>query len=241
MFAAPSRRGAGAVRGVAAAPAAIAGGHARGGVTGAAAARASPHAIAPSQGARSACSSPHAGKRPDTPSRGMVSKRAWLTPLRFASCVLASSALPRGLAVAAASAAGQGLAQVSLLHTGMAAAVDGAAPVPPKMRAVVARAGRAVVDEEYPTPVPKDSEVLVAVKYTAINRADTLQREGRYPPPPGVTPVLGLELVGTVAAHGPACTLTGTRIHIHVLEHDALLVCLRAHFPVFTCLLTLDA
>jgi tumor protein p53-inducible protein 3 len=55
----------------------------------------------------------------------------------------------------------------------------------------------------------------VRVTYSAINRADTLQRKGAYPPPPGVTDVLGLEAVGEVVAHGPACERAlplGTRV-----------------------------
>ena len=46
--------------------------------------------------------------------------------------------------------------------------------------------------------MPSDGEVLLRVEYTALNRADIMQRKGNYPPPPGVTDVLGLECLGRV-------------------------------------------
>ena len=49
-----------------------------------------------------------------------------------------------------------------------------------------------------PDPKPKDGELLVRVHGTAINRADILQRLGLYPPPPGASEILGLEIVGEV-------------------------------------------
>ena len=51
-------------------------------------------------------------------------------------------------------------------------------------------------------PQPGAREVLVRVAATALNRADLLQREGKYPPPEGVSDVLGLEIAGTVEAAG---------------------------------------
>jgi len=77
------------------------------------------------------------------------------------------------------------------------------------MRAVVARrpGGPEVLElAVLPDPVPGPGEVLVRVRATAVNRADLLQRQGRYPPPPGATEVLGLEAAGTVAAVGPGVT-----------------------------------
>lgn len=56
---------------------------------------------------------------------------------------------------------------------------------------------------EWPDPTPVAEEILVKVEATALNRADILQRQGKYPPPPGVSPVLGLEVAGTVVALGP--------------------------------------
>lgn len=59
-------------------------------------------------------------------------------------------------------------------------------------------------------PVPKlrEKEVLLKVYATAINRADTLQRKGLYPPPPGESDILGLEAVGIVEKLGPGCVKT---------------------------------
>ncbi len=53
-----------------------------------------------------------------------------------------------------------------------------------------------------PDPELRDGEVLLDVVATAVNRADLLQRQGHYPPPPGASEILGLECSGTVAAVG---------------------------------------
>jgi putative PIG3 family NAD(P)H quinone oxidoreductase len=55
---------------------------------------------------------------------------------------------------------------------------------------------------EVPDPVPAAGEVLVEVAATAVNRADLLQRQGHYPPPPGASEYLGLECSGTIAELG---------------------------------------
>jgi putative PIG3 family NAD(P)H quinone oxidoreductase len=60
----------------------------------------------------------------------------------------------------------------------------------------------ALVVSDLPDPTPGEGEVVVAVSGTAVNRADTLQRQGFYPPPPGASDVLGLECSGVVAAVG---------------------------------------
>lgn len=57
--------------------------------------------------------------------------------------------------------------------------------------------------QEGPRPIPKEGEVLIRVRAAGINRPDIAQREGRYPPPPGASPLLGLEVSGEVAACGP--------------------------------------
>ena len=59
---------------------------------------------------------------------------------------------------------------------------------------------------EWPTPAPKAKEVLIQVKTTALNRADTLQRWGKYPPPPGDSTILGLEVAGDITAVGSEVT-----------------------------------
>ena len=55
---------------------------------------------------------------------------------------------------------------------------------------------------EVPTPEPGPDDVLVKVHATALNRADTFQRRGHYPPPTGASEILGLEMAGTVAETG---------------------------------------
>lgn len=55
-------------------------------------------------------------------------------------------------------------------------------------------------------PPLEEKEILVKVAATALNRADILQRMGKYPPPKGASPILGLEIAGTVDSCGPGCT-----------------------------------
>ncbi len=54
-----------------------------------------------------------------------------------------------------------------------------------------------------PVPDPKPDEVLIRVHAAGVNRPDVLQRQGSYPPPPGASPLLGLEVAGEVVAAGP--------------------------------------
>ena len=56
--------------------------------------------------------------------------------------------------------------------------------------------------EPAPTPSPAAGEILIEVHYAGVNRPDVLQRMGRYAPPPGASPILGLEVAGRVAALG---------------------------------------
>ena len=77
------------------------------------------------------------------------------------------------------------------------------------MRAVIASepGGPEVLTlTELPDPKPGAGEVVIDVAATAVNRADTLQRQGHYPPPPGASDVLGLECSGTISAVGPEVT-----------------------------------
>ncbi len=57
--------------------------------------------------------------------------------------------------------------------------------------------------DEVPDPVPAEGEVLVEVVAGAVNRADILQRQGFYDPPPGASRYPGLECSGRIAALGP--------------------------------------
>jgi putative PIG3 family NAD(P)H quinone oxidoreductase len=54
-----------------------------------------------------------------------------------------------------------------------------------------------------PVPRPGPGEVLVRTTAAGVNRADTLQRQGHYPPPPGASPILGMEVSGHIAEVGP--------------------------------------
>ena len=60
--------------------------------------------------------------------------------------------------------------------------------------------------EETEMPQPQAGEILVKVAYAGVNRPDIMQRQGLYPMPKGVTPIMGLELSGTVAAIGEGVT-----------------------------------
>ncbi len=55
-----------------------------------------------------------------------------------------------------------------------------------------------------PDPTPAAEQIVVRVRATALNRADVMQRMGQYPPPPGESDILGLELAGEVEAVGAA-------------------------------------
>ncbi len=55
---------------------------------------------------------------------------------------------------------------------------------------------------EVSKPVPKENEILIKVEATALNRADILQREGKYPPPEGASNIMGLEMAGVVSVIG---------------------------------------
>ncbi|XP_007516825.1 quinone oxidoreductase PIG3 isoform X2 [Erinaceus europaeus] len=59
--------------------------------------------------------------------------------------------------------------------------------------------------KEVARPSPADGEVLLEVAASALNRADLIQRQGQYAPPPGASNILGLEASGHVAELGPGC------------------------------------
>jgi putative PIG3 family NAD(P)H quinone oxidoreductase len=75
------------------------------------------------------------------------------------------------------------------------------------MKAIVVQSDREnnpLVWQEVPVPAMGADEVLVDVHAAALNRADLMQRAGMYPPPPGASPIMGLEVAGTIAALGEA-------------------------------------
>ncbi len=90
--------------------------------------------------------------------------------------------------------------------------------IPTEMRAAVITAPGApdvLAIQSRPVPVPGPGEILVRVRGSALNRADLLQRAGRYPAPPGVpTDIPGLEFAGEVAATGAGAALwpVGARV-----------------------------
>ncbi len=57
-----------------------------------------------------------------------------------------------------------------------------------------------------PVPTAGEGEVLIRVEAAGVNRPDVAQRQGSYPPPPGASPLLGLEVAGEVVAIGPNAT-----------------------------------
>ena len=62
--------------------------------------------------------------------------------------------------------------------------------------------------DDQPVPTPDPEQVLIKVAYAGVNRPDLMQRRGLYPPPSGHSPVLGLEVSGTVVATGAAVTVS---------------------------------
>ncbi|CAP54466.1 NAD(P)H-quinone oxidoreductase [Gluconacetobacter diazotrophicus] len=85
------------------------------------------------------------------------------------------------------------------------------------MRAVVVRdpgPPDAMELADLPLPRPGPGEVLVRVMAAGVNRPDIMQRQGLYPPPPGASPILGLEIAGEVVAGRPdgSWPATGTRV-----------------------------
>ena len=59
---------------------------------------------------------------------------------------------------------------------------------------------------DLPVPQPGPREVVIRVAAAGVNRPDLMQREGRYPPPPGASDIPGLEVSGTVTACGTGVT-----------------------------------
>jgi putative PIG3 family NAD(P)H quinone oxidoreductase len=73
------------------------------------------------------------------------------------------------------------------------------------MKAIIP-SGDTLVWQDVPTPRPGAGEVLLRVRAAGVNRADLSQRAGHYPPPPGASEILGLEVAGEVAELGPGVT-----------------------------------
>ena len=71
------------------------------------------------------------------------------------------------------------------------------------MKAILVNSDRSLSWSDVPDPVTKPDELLVKIEAAALNRADLMQREGDYPPPPGCPEWMGLEIAGTVVEVGP--------------------------------------
>ena len=74
------------------------------------------------------------------------------------------------------------------------------------MHAIVAESSDELEWHEVPDIAPDHGEVLIKVRAAAVNRADLLQAAGRYPPPPGASDILGMEVSGVVEALGDGTT-----------------------------------
>lgn len=72
--------------------------------------------------------------------------------------------------------------------------------------------------ESLPVPSPGAGQVLVRVAFAGVNRPDVIQRLGHYPPPPGASPIPGLEISGHIAAVGEGIdpSLIGNRVCVLV-------------------------
>jgi putative PIG3 family NAD(P)H quinone oxidoreductase len=70
------------------------------------------------------------------------------------------------------------------------------------MHAITVANGDSLEWAEVETPRPAAHEVLIRVAASSLNRADVLQRQGLYPPPPGASPILGLECAGEIVEVG---------------------------------------
>ena len=72
------------------------------------------------------------------------------------------------------------------------------------MKAILVNDDKSLRWDNVPNPVMKEDEVLVKICAAALNRADLMQREGDYPPPPGCPEWMGLEIAGEIVAIGAA-------------------------------------
>mgnify|MGYP001040067233 FL=1 len=89
--------------------------------------------------------------------------------------------------------------------------------IPDMMRAIaIAQPGgpEVLVEQQVPVPVPGPGEVLIEVAAAGVNRPDVLQRKGAYPPPPGASPLPGLEVAGVIVAvgEGVSASMIGERV-----------------------------
>ena len=110
--------------------------------------------------------------------------------------------------------------------------------IPTTMRVIIASTAggpEVLTLAERPVPQPGNDEVLVKVAAAGVNRPDVLQRRGVYPPPPGVSDILGLEIAGTVVGAGQgAASLLGRKVCALVAGGGYAEYCVA---PAGTCLI----
>ena len=70
------------------------------------------------------------------------------------------------------------------------------------MKAIIVQSDHSLAWREVQTPAPRPDEVLIEVRAAGVNRADLAQRSGNYPPPPGASEILGLEVAGEIVELG---------------------------------------
>lgn len=82
------------------------------------------------------------------------------------------------------------------------------------MKAVIAEDGQPLTLGDFEKPALNSGEVLVKVAASGLNRADLVQRRGAYPPPKGASPIMGLEISGTIVEIGEGVSRfkTGDRV-----------------------------
>ena len=71
------------------------------------------------------------------------------------------------------------------------------------MKAILVNDDRSLRWDDVPNPIVGDEDCMVKIEAAALNRADLMQREGDYPPPPGCPEWMGLEIAGTIVEVGP--------------------------------------
>ena len=74
------------------------------------------------------------------------------------------------------------------------------------MKAILVNDDRSLRWDDVPNPIVGDEDCLVKIEAAALNRADLMQREGDYPPPPGCPEWMGLEIAGTIVEVGKAAS-----------------------------------
>ena len=77
------------------------------------------------------------------------------------------------------------------------------------MKAMLVGEKQELLWSDVPYPVCKDDEVIIKIHYAAVNRADLMQREGTYPPPPGCPEWMGLEVSGEIVELGAEAKASG--------------------------------